>query len=197
MQLFAETLHRLRRGEPKAIREFVATYEPFIRRSIRRRLAGTPFQAAADSVDVCQSALGSFLIRCAAGEFELNDVQAMENLIFTIAQRKLFALVRHESAQRRDRKRMISWGAELKATADSDSDPQQRVLSADLLDAVHQRLRPDDQRLFRLRREGLDWETIANAGSATDASDAVVLRKRLSRALRRAALELGLDLDDV
>ena len=193
MQLFTETLQRLRAGEPEAVREFVAKYEPFIRRSIRRRLAGTPFQAAADSVDVCQSALGSFLNRCAAGEFEFANAQAMENLIFTIAQRKLSMLVRHESAQCRERQRTVSLGEHRETAACSSSDPHAPVISADLLDQVEHNLPAVEQRLFQLRRLGMGWETIANTESTT----AVVLRKRLSRALRRAALELGMDLDDV
>ena len=193
MQLFAETLARLRMGEPEAVREFVAKYEPYIRRSIRRRLSGTPLQAAADSVDVCQSALGSFLIRCAAGEFAFDNVEAMEHLIFTIAQRKLFVLSRRESAQRRDRKRTVAWDDVCEVAADSSSDPQWRVISDDLLEQVDRRLSVAEQRLFRMRRQGVDWETIAEADSVT----AVVLRKRLSRALRRAALDLGVDLDDV
>ena len=108
-------------------------------------------------------------------------------------QRKLFALARRESAQRRDRQRTVAWRDQCDAAADSTSNPQERVISEDLLEHVDCRLPAAEQRLFRMRRQGMDWETIAQTDSAT----AVVLRKRLSRALRRAALDLGLDLDDV
>ncbi len=192
MVLFAETIQRLRSGEPQAVHEFVAKYEPFIRRAIRRRLMGTPYQAAADSVDVCQSALGSFLIRCAAGEFEFANTEAMENLILTIAKRKLAMLVRRESAGCRDRHRTVRLEEHAESMADSGTDPQTRVRTTDLLEQVERHLTDSERRLFQLRRQGIDWETIAG----TDATTAVVLRKRLSRALQRAALELGVDLDD-
>lgn len=49
---FSIDLNRLRNRDEFAIESFVAKYEPFIRRSIRFRLARSSLGAAADSVDV-------------------------------------------------------------------------------------------------------------------------------------------------
>jgi RNA polymerase sigma factor (sigma-70 family) len=186
---FDEMLGRLRAGEPGAVREFVGLYEPFIRRTIRRRLSGTPLQAAADSVDVCQSALGSFLIRAAGGEFNLQSSDDLERLLLTIARRKLAALARRESADRRDRRRMRALDSVVSAATDSRDDPGRLLADADLLEQVEQALPPHESQLFQLRRQGLDWESIA--GQLGESS--VLLRKRLSRALRKVATDLGLD----
>ena len=60
---FLDQLRSIRAGEPRAVELFVATYEPFIRRTIRHRLGRAALRSVADSIDVCQSVFGSFLIR--------------------------------------------------------------------------------------------------------------------------------------
>jgi len=39
-----ELIARVRTGEEEAVRELVADYEPFLRRTLRRRLARTPIK---------------------------------------------------------------------------------------------------------------------------------------------------------
>src|SRR5437762_360181 len=95
-QSFDDLLTRLRRGDEAAVREFVSTYEPYIRRAIRPRLVRAGLRAAADSADICQSVLGSFLIRLAGGEYELHSAAGLEKLLLTIARRKFAALTRRE-----------------------------------------------------------------------------------------------------
>jgi RNA polymerase sigma-70 factor (ECF subfamily) len=63
------------------------------------------------------------------------------------------------------------------------------VAADELLCEARRRLTPAERQLAELRGQGHDWADIA-----TDLDeDAVVLRKRLSRALDRVARELGLD----
>jgi hypothetical protein len=58
-----------------------------------------------------------------------------------------------------------------------------------LLQEVHRRLSPDERRLLEMRNQGHDWSTIASEmGGRAEA-----LRRRLSRALDRIAMQLGLD----
>ncbi len=184
-----EHILKLRSGEPDEIREFVETYEPFIRRTIRRRIARFSLNAAADSADICQSAMGSFLIRMAAGQFEFSDRRAIESLLLTIARRKLTALVRHEFADRRNRARTLEWNSAADRGSDSCDDPQRFVDLIDLIAAARRALSAHERLLFDLRQQGLDWNEIA----AQIDQPAVVLRKRLSRALRSVALQLGAD----
>lgn len=100
---FAEHLHRLRTGDTSAIREFVSVYEPFIRRSLRFRIQNSALQSAADSIDLCQSVLGTFLLRLSAGEFVLHTEEDLRNLLFSIANKKFLMLKRRESAEKRNR----------------------------------------------------------------------------------------------
>jgi RNA polymerase sigma-70 factor (ECF subfamily) len=186
---FSSMVERLRAGDQDAVRQFVATYEPFIRRTIRRRLARTPLQAVADSVDVCQSAMGSFLIRAAAGQFTLRVTSDLEKLLLTIARRKLAALLRHESAGRRDRRRQRAWDSAAINAVDLQQDPVRALANTELLNQVEETLADDERVLFQLRRQGHDWETIARRLN----EPSLLLRKRLSRAIRRVAAELGLD----
>src|SRR5437763_6174216 len=103
---FPELLLMLRAGNDAAVREFVATYEPFIRRSLRRRMARTQRHAVADSDDLCQSVLGSFLIRVAAGEYELAEPGDLERVLLTMIRNKVAALARGEAAQLRNHTRL-------------------------------------------------------------------------------------------
>lgn len=185
---FDELLARLRRGEDGAVREFVATYEPYIRRAIRPRLVRAGLRAAADSADICQSVLGSFLIRIACGEYELHSAGDLEKLLVTIARRKFAALTRREYAERRDRRRVLAILSD-HDPVDPGTDPGQDLLLRDVVEQVRQRLADEERALFESRQKGQSWEAIARQRN----DSAVLLRKRLSRALHRVAVELGLE----
>lgn len=188
MQL-TQVVDRLRAGDQEVIREFVAKYEPFIRRNVRRRITYLNLQAAADSADICQSALGSFLNRCAAGDFDLSSRSGLENLLLTIATRKFARMARRELAPARNRFRTVSLGSNIVFLNTNKSDPEQDVDFADMLKAVEARLPPRERSLFARRREGVDWNRIAEE----EGDSCEILRKRLSRAIRKVIVALKLD----
>lgn len=189
---FPELLAQLRAGNDAAVREFVASYEPFIRRSLRRRMARLQRHAIADSDDLCQSVLGSFLVRVAAGEYELGEVADLERLLVTMVRNKVAALARNESAERRNhaRLRLLESGEDL--SGDSLDDPARQIAGRDLLAQVRARLSTEDCALLDHRQQGRSWDEIA----ALVGGSAVVLRKRWSRAIQAVAAELGLEFDD-
>lgn len=78
---FDEQVRLLRTGDSEAIRAFVDKYEPYIRRTIRFRLQRSALQPATDSVDVCQSVMGSVLLRLVAGEYELHSEDDLRHLL--------------------------------------------------------------------------------------------------------------------
>ena len=148
-------------------------------------MARTSLQAVADSTDVCQSALATFLIHMAAGDYDLANKQSMENLLFTIARRKLVALTRREAAAKRNRFLTNHNGAAIARVAEnSQADPGRKAMNADLLDAVDRRLTSTDRELFRRRRQGHSWDRIAHHMQLSS----TVLRQRLSRTLCVASL---------
>ncbi len=185
---FEELLVRVRAGDTTAVRQFVDEYEPFIRRSIRPRLERFNLRAAADSVDLCQSVLGSFLIRVFAGDFQLASRGELERLLSTITQRKFAALARREFAECRDRRRVIDLFS-TSQLVDPQAPPGDQALASDLFVEIQRRLSDEERQLLEARQAGRHWDEIAVATGVS----AVLLRKRLSRALNRVSVELGFE----
>jgi RNA polymerase sigma-70 factor (ECF subfamily) len=179
---------RLRQGDERAATELVQTYEPAIRRAVRFRLGSTHMRTVLDSMDICQSVLKSFFVRAASGQYELHQPEDLQKLLTAMARNKLKQQVRRHTAQRRDR-RKIDAGADPHSVAAQDATPSQQFSARELLDAVRQRLSPDELQLVEWRDEGLEWEAIA----ARLEGSPEALRKKLARALDRVAVELGVD----
>ena len=68
---FAEFMERVRAGDQQAAAELVRQYESLIRREVRLHLEDRRLCRVFDSMDVCQSVLGSFFLRVAAGQYDL------------------------------------------------------------------------------------------------------------------------------
>lgn len=186
---FLDQLRSIRAGEPKAVELFVATYEPFIRRTIRYQLGRAALRSVADSIDVCQSVLGSFLIRMSAGEYELKSERDLQKLLVAIAQNKFLALQRRELAEKRDRRITVSLESVEDIEDYRQTNSERSANQVELLSAFERSLSIDEYRLFIMRRQGLEWAVIAENLQ----ENAIVLRKRLSRAVQRVAREMGLE----
>ncbi len=186
---FIEQLRSIRAGDPSAIELFVATYEPFIRRTIRHRLGRSPLRSVADSIDVCQSVMGSFLIRMSAGEYVLHSESDLQKLLVAIAQNKFMALQRRELAEKRDRRLTVR----LESVEDVEDyrqvNNERLARQVEILAAFEQKLSTEERTLFMMRRQGLEWSMIAEELD----ENAIVLRKRLSRAVQRVSRELGIE----
>jgi DNA-directed RNA polymerase specialized sigma24 family protein len=187
----AEYITDLRRGDETAVREFVQEYEPYIRRAIRPRIVRANLRAVADSADICQSTLGCFLIRVATGDFEVGTRQDLEKLLLGIARRKVAFLIRREYAERRDRNRVQPITDDDERLVESN-EPAAAVVRHDLLAHVRSLLPAEEQRLFSMRQEGLTWEEISSRAGVP----AILLRKRLSRALARVSAEFRMENGD-
>ena len=187
--MFEDYLVRLRSGDSGAIREFVDKFEPFIRRTLRFRLQRTSLKQAADSVDLCQSVIGGFLIRLTAGDYELKSEEDLKKLLVAIANKKFLMLKRRENAAKRDRRLTCSLeNVGEDACRIMDHGPKQ-VDHVELIQEVRQRLGAFELTLFDARRSGLSWSDIAMQHSENQ----LTLRKRLSRALQKVAVELQLE----
>jgi DNA-directed RNA polymerase specialized sigma24 family protein len=186
---FEERLRQLQLGENQAVETFVAEYEPYIRRAIRFRIKNAALMAAADSVDVCQSVLGGFLLKLSAGDYVLQSEDQLRALLLAIAKKKFSMLQRRESASKRARRR--TWSLEdVPEIPNTASQPAEANLElAELSTSVRMCLTDDEWQLLELRKQGLSWSEIEGQLHV----DAVVLKKRLSRSLRRVAIQLGLD----
>jgi len=188
---FSDLIGQVRRGDPEAARLLVEQYESVIRRVVRFRLTDSRLRAAFDSMDVCQSVLGSFFVRAAHGEYEIDDPGQLTRLLVGIARNKLATRAREQAADKRDYKRAAGGGDQAILLGD-DPSPSRYAAAKDLLEAVRDRLTPDERVLADFRQEGMEWEDIAERVGDNPAA----LRKRFSRTMDRVARELGLDEPD-
>ena len=175
-------------GDGDAAAKLVRLYEPTIRLVVRRRLYDPSLRRHFDSVDVCQSVLGSFFVRAALGQYELETPEQLKKLLATMARNKLVDQVGKQRAASRDH-RMEKEGAADSDIVDPHSTPSRIVAGRDLLAQVRGRLSDEERRLADLRGEGQAWADIAReVGGTADGA-----RMRLSRALDRVSQEMGLE----
>src|ERR1700722_15375085 len=103
---FVELIQRVRAGDQEAASELVRRFEPAIRRAVRVRLVDDRLRRTFDSMDVCQSVLGSFFVRAAMGQFELEKSDQLLKLLATMVRNKVAERATHEKAGRRDYRRV-------------------------------------------------------------------------------------------
>jgi RNA polymerase sigma factor (sigma-70 family) len=144
-----------------------------------------------DSMDVCQSVLGSFFLRVAAGQYTLESPEDLLKLLATMARHKLAFQVRRQKAQKRDMGRDAPGEFAGEHLAAADQTPSRHAVHRELLVELDRRLTAEEKQLVELRNQGLEWEEIATQLSVS----AEALRKRHARALDRVSRELGLESD--
>ncbi len=189
--LFAAMIGRVRAGDEAAAAELVRRFEPEIRLEIRMRLRmrDARLRRVFDSVDIAQSVLGSFFVRAALGQYDLDDPSRVRGLLVGMARNKLAEAVRRQQRDRRDVRRVQSELPEDGPVADDSGDPGRIVATRDLLREVRGRLSEEERSLADLRAQGRGWVAIATELGGT----AEGRRKQLSRAADRVSRELGLD----
>jgi RNA polymerase sigma-70 factor (ECF subfamily) len=186
---FRDLIARVRAGDDAAAAELVRRYEPTIRRVARVRLGDAGVRRLFDSTDVCQSVLGSFFVRAALGQYDLETPEQLLSLLVAMSRKKVIDLARRQGAARRDFRRVEGGTPEDRQCAAPGLTPSQEVAAQELLREFRRRLSPEERELAEQRAAGLDWDQIA-AGRG-DSPEA--LRKRLSRAVDRVAIELGIE----
>jgi RNA polymerase sigma-70 factor (ECF subfamily) len=184
---FRDLIRRVRAGDEQAAVELVRLYEPAIRRAARVRLADSRLQRLFDSMDISQSVFGSFFVRAALGQYELEKPEQLLKLLVSMSRRKLADCARALGAARRDFRRVSERNPQ--DLIDAEPDPGQQAAFKELLQEFRRRLSAEERQLADLRAQGRDWDQIA----AECRGSAEGLRKRLARAVDRVARELGLD----
>jgi DNA-directed RNA polymerase specialized sigma24 family protein len=189
---FEDLVKGIRQGDDQAAAALLRRYEPAIRRAIRFRMSDTRMNAVLDSMDVCQSVMGSFFIRAAAGQYELDSPTSVMQLLIGMAKKKLAMQVRHQRAQRRDNRKVAANGLDDAVIAAKGATASQYVAAGELMKAVQDRLTPEDQQILNWRNQNVEWTDIAARLNTTPEA----IRKKFSRALDRIAVDLGLDEDE-
>lgn len=186
---FADFFRQIRAGQEAAAAELVRRYEPALRLEIRLRLLDPKLRRLLDPADISQSVLGSFFIRAATGQYELDSPAKLMALLRTMVRNKVARQVRKQQALRRDMRRDVSIGSDDVPLAAADPSPSRLAIGREMLDAFRVRLSADERQMADLRSQGYEWGEIAERIGGT----AQARRKQLARAVERVAEELGLD----
>lgn len=186
---FVELLRQVRAGDSAASAELVRRYEPAIRIAAHARLSDPGLRRLLDSTDVCQSVLGNFFVRAAAGEFELDTPAQLIKLLSVMARNRLADHAAKQRAKRRDYRRTEAATADGAELVDAGPSPSEVVGGRELLEAFRSRMSAAERFLADQRALGRSWaEIAAEVGGNPDA-----LRVQLARAVERVTQELRLD----
>jgi RNA polymerase sigma-70 factor (ECF subfamily) len=185
---FLDFIRRVRAGDPEAAAELLRRYEPAVRLEVRMRLRDGRLRRLADSVDVCQSVLGSFFARAAAGQYDLDGPEQLLRLLVRMARHKVVDLVRHQRRQCRDIGRVEGLTAEHHDLVAPAPGPDHALACREQCEQLLRRLTPHERQLAESRAGGHSWEEVAVAVGGT----ADGCRMQLTRAVSRVARLLGL-----
>jgi RNA polymerase sigma-70 factor (ECF subfamily) len=185
---FADFIRRIRAGDAEAAAELLRRHKNEVRLEVRLKLRNPRLRRLFDSMDICQEAFLSFVVRAMAGQYDLDRPENLIALLVVIARRKVDYHARRQLTQRRGRGRVVSPppGYEPAVAAPGPSDT---VEISDWLEQFRRRLTAEERQLAELREQGCSWEEIAAAVGGT----AQARRVQLARARERVARELKLD----
>jgi RNA polymerase sigma-70 factor (ECF subfamily) len=134
--------------------------------------------------------MGSFFLRAALGEYDLNRPEDLIRLLISMTRNKVVDATRRQRAQRRDHRRATS--IEAVDVAARTPSPSQIAEGRELLAAFRGRLSDEERQLADFRALGREWAEIAREiGGSAEAR-----RKQLTRAIARVTRELGLEESD-
>jgi RNA polymerase sigma-70 factor (ECF subfamily) len=187
--VFADLLERVRDADSDAATELVRKYESAIRVAVRTRLSDPALRRQFDSMDVCQSVLGSFFFRMAAGQYDLRDPAQLVALLTKMAHNKLAMRARHQYRRRRDIRREIPLEEMYGEPTVTPAEPAQQVLGRELIERAFALMEPQVRDIAIRRASGMEWaEIAAQLGGTADAR-----RKQFQRAVDQIALTLNID----
>ncbi len=183
---FPDFIRRIRAGDDQAARELVDRYEPVIRCQVRLRLRDPRLYSRFDWTDICQSVLGSFFVRAAAGQYDLEQPDELLRLLVVMTRNKLANQTRRHRAEMRDCRRLAACDPADLAGRTGAPSPSRLVAGRELLALVNRRLSEEERLVADLRADGCEWtEIAARLGGTAEAR-----RKQLARAVDRARQQL-------
>ena len=186
---FASLIERVRAGDQDAAARLVEQHAPAVRRAVRFRLTDPRMRSLFDSMDICQSAMGSFFVRAAAGQYEVDSPQQLVSLLTTMARNKLVSHARRERARFAVSSATETQTDDLSTAVSREPDPGLITSTKELCQNALDLMTAEERDLLMLRQQGKSWDEIAGTKESTP----VMLRKQLSRALDRVLQKVGLE----
>lgn len=185
---FEQLIGRVRAGDPDAAVILVKDYESAVRVAVRARLFDPELRRQFDSTDICQSVLGSFFVRVAAGQFDLQRPSQLVALLTKMARNKIAGQARYHRQKRRDIRRKESQDGTITQLT-SGPDPAQQAQAKELLERMWQSMDLELREIASRRLDGQSWEQVAMEIGGT----AGARRKQFERGLDEIAERLGID----
>lgn len=164
---FSELFERVRCGDADAACAIVRRYEPAIRMAVRTRLTDPAMRRQFDSIDVCQSVLGSFFLHAATGAYDLHEPRQLMALLVKMAQNKLAMQVRGQHRARRDVRRSHAALVEWAGIASTAPDPSRYAAGKELLQRALGIMSADIRAIAERRMDGESWSDIASSMGGT------------------------------
>ncbi|MEZ6139196.1 MAG: ECF-type sigma factor [Zavarzinella sp.] len=187
---FSDFIERIRNGDALAAEQLIKRFEPAIRVIVRSNISSS-MRAKFDSVDICQSVMGTFFMRAAMGQYDLDNPQQLIALLARIAQNKVRSAARYFQQERRSQQREVAVD-HLGDIFGNHPTPDRIVEEAELLEKLRNALTTEEREIADRRQNRQDWQQIALEMGGT----AEGRRKQFARAMNRAAHDLGLEEDD-
>ena len=186
---FPDFIRRIRAGDDAAAAELVRRFEPLVRREVRLHLEDRRLSRHFDPADVCQSVMASFLVRAAAGQYDIGTADQLPRLLARMTRNKVAEAARRQTRQRRDHRRVVGGESAFGAVAGGGPTPSRLVAGKELLARVNDLFTADERQVADLRAQGMAWAEVADRLGGT----AQARRMQLARAAERIAKDLGLD----
>jgi DNA-directed RNA polymerase specialized sigma24 family protein len=164
---FLELFERVRSGDADAAGALVRRYEPAIRMAVRTRLSDPLLRRQFDSIDVCQSVLGSFFLHAATGSYDLHEPRQLMALLIKMAQNKLAMHVRRHYRECRDVRRSHRAVGDDALLASPAPDSYRQAAGKELLHRALDMMSADTRAIAARRMDGESWSEIASSMGGT------------------------------
>lgn len=185
---FDAFIGRIRAGDEQAAAELVRIYEPLIRREVRLHIRDRRLYRLFESLDVCQSVLGSFFARTALGEYDLETPEQLIKLLVVMTRNKVATAAQRQHRQRRDNRRTTG-PDQLDRVADPGPSPSEQISGQELLERFRAGFTDEERAIAGLRKDGLGWAEVTTQLGGTPQAR----RMQLARAVERVSRQIGLD----
>jgi RNA polymerase sigma-70 factor (ECF subfamily) len=155
----AMLLAKLSTGDTAAAERIFLSYEPYLRKIVRRKLSAK-LRAKFDSIDVVQSVWADLLQDLSAGELQFKDANHLRAFLIRVIQNRFHDHLRKHHIES---KREMPFAA-IEATdraASHQPSPSEFMQAQDLWEQMLALCPPPHQELLRLKREGLPLPEIA------------------------------------
>ncbi|MEX2119298.1 MAG: hypothetical protein WD847_06875 [Pirellulales bacterium] len=183
MKLLVEDL---RAGNEEAARKFVRDYEPWLRRIVRKHLAGTPITRLIESVDVTQSVFRRVFRRRTPEEVDAMTSEELAHLLTKMVRHRLAKILKKEHAAKRDVGRVVSVRVDDLPLAAPGLPPDEEACNREIVAIAQAKLSDQQWYVLEQRDAGRSWPDLGLELNV----DPNTLRRRLSRALKRIRKEV-------